>query len=197
MQHDLGALRRPPEQRRQHEARDGERAGRPGRRPATSDSTIGSERRMLQIRLQRQHDDGEHVLHQQDAERQPAVDGVELALVGEQLDHDHRARERRGDAEVERRQAVEAEQAHGARRRSARRARPGTIATGAPTRPELTSFLRSISRPTMNIRKRQAELGELGDRASRCGRCRGRADRSAGRRRCRRGAAAGAAARAT
>ena len=120
-------------------------------KPESTETTIGTIDGIVQVRLDREHHDRQDVLHQQDAQRQAAVHRVKLALVREQLDHDHRARERRGDPQVERRQAAEAEQQHEADRqhgagddlqRADQRADP----------PELTSFFRSISRPTMNIK---------------------------------------------
>ena len=112
---DLRTLRDELEQGRQHVPRDGQRAHHQPE-PGQHRDCNRQDGRIVQVGLQRQHDDGQHVLHQQDAECQAPIDRVKLALIREQLDHDHRAGERGRDAQVECREAGEPEQQHEASR---------------------------------------------------------------------------------
>mmetsp|Transcript_135233 Transcript_135233/g.337363 ORF Transcript_135233/g.337363 Transcript_135233/m.337363 type:complete len:521 (-) Transcript_135233:140-1702(-) len=54
------------------------------------------------IGLKSQHNDSPNVLAQQHSHAEPAGDRVQLALLAQQLDHDHRRRQRRRDAAVHR-----------------------------------------------------------------------------------------------
>ena len=57
---------------------------------------------VIEARLHRQEQDRKNVLQHQHAERDAPGQRVELALLVQHLDDDHRARQRAGDAEIQR-----------------------------------------------------------------------------------------------
>ncbi|MCZ7588950.1 MAG: hypothetical protein M5U27_08890 [Gaiella sp.] len=97
----VGEAREPVEQRRQGVAREGHEHDEQSRAPCADADERGAGRALRGDGDQHDHDD--EVLHDEDSERETAVEVVELASVGEELDHDDGARERDADPHVQRR----------------------------------------------------------------------------------------------
>ncbi|MGY3293449.1 hypothetical protein ACVWWP_006516 [Bradyrhizobium sp. LM3.6] len=88
-------------QARQHVAADQQRSG-DQHRDAADREQDDADFQIGKARLHRQEQDGEDVLEHQHAERDAAGQRVELALLVEHLDDDDGARQRAGDAEINR-----------------------------------------------------------------------------------------------
>ena len=91
-----------------------------GRVSGTSSSSNAIRRRRLDAHEREQHD-GHDVLHDQDADRDAAVDGAQLAVAFEHLGRQHRAREPERDGQHERHPQ---RQARARRQQPRRRRRP-------------------------------------------------------------------------
>ena len=89
------------EHARQHIAADQQRS-RDQHRDAADREQDDADLQIGETRLHRQEQDGEDVLEHQHAEGDAARQRVELALFVEHLDDDDRARQRAGDAEIDR-----------------------------------------------------------------------------------------------
>ena len=112
--------------------------------------------------MSRKHEDGENILHQQDTEADPSRKGVELVPVGELLDHDHRAAERQGDADVNGAQPIVPEPVgeKNAKERAGNHLQCPDHGGGGPG---LCEFLHVDLEADDKEKKREAELGEKSD----------------------------------
>ena len=101
---DLNQLRQPRDMFEKR--REGVAAG--GKRHCHQDQDFAERQRqwsggrMIEVGLDGEKEDGEQILHHQNAKRQPSLQGVEFAFVVEQFDDNHRAAQRGGRAQIQR-----------------------------------------------------------------------------------------------
>lgn len=153
-------------QARQHVAADQERRcdqyrDTANRKQDDADLQVGK------ARLHRQKQDGEDILEHQNAERDAAGQRVELALLVEHLDDDDGARQRAGDAEIERIEMTAAErQADAGEEQNAEQAAAEELAAGReqdhPSRPH--DLLQVDLETDHEQHENQTELGDDADR---------------------------------